>query len=85
MEVNIIVSKLKKIIRDNLNYDVQDENKNLFDEFAAYDLLYIIDSIESTFGITIGNIINNCDHSIMSVNNLAQRISKCRNDKNGNN
>lgn len=85
MEIEEVKDKLAVIIRDKLHYEILDYNINLFDKFAAYDLLYIVDPLEDTFDIDVDFIITNSDHNIMTINNLAHKILEYSNAKGSNN
>lgn len=81
MEHVEVKDKLKQIIKNNLKYESKDDDCSLFDEFAAYELLYIVSPIENMFNISIASIIMDSDYTVMSINNLSRKIMEIIDDK----
>lgn len=74
-----IKTMLINIVQDTLKVKVNDASENLFDLFSAHDLLNLINPIEASFKINFFEIIINGDHSVMSVDNITQRIKEILN------
>lgn len=83
MESEKIKELLQTIIENHMGLKVRDMDKNLFDDFAAYELLYIVEPIEDTFQIPIAQLLEGSGYSVMTVNNLAEKIGAVLNDKTG--
>ena len=81
MELSEITEILRNIIKAVTGIIIEDDN-NLLDEMAAYDLLYLVEPIEKTFGLSIKILLKNSDYRIMTVNELANRIWEARYDEN---
>lgn len=79
--MNSIKQSIVNIIKESLDYNVKNFDENLFDIFPAYELLYLINPIEKTFGIDIKNIILNEDHNVMSVDGISKKILELQNGK----
>ena len=77
-----INKKVQLLIKNHLNYDIENWNENLFDIFPAYELLYLVNPIEEYFGIDIVSIISNTDHNVMSVNVISKKIAEFYDGKN---
>ena len=77
-----INKKVQLLIKNHLNYDIENWNENLFDIFPAYELLYLVNPIEEYFGIDIVSIISNTDHNVMSVNGISEKIAEFYDGKN---
>lgn len=77
-----INKKVQLLIKNHLNYDIENWNENLFDIFPAYELLYLVNPIEEYFGIDIVSIISNTDHNVMSVNGISKKIAEFYDGKN---
>lgn len=76
--------EIQRIIKKHLNYNIENWNKNLFDIFPAYELLYLVNPIEEYFGIDVINIISNTDHNVMSINGILEKIAEYYDKKNSN-
>ena len=76
--------EIQRIIKKHLNYNIENWNKNLFDIFPAYELLYLVNPIEEYFGIDVINIISNTDHNVMSINGISEKIAENYDKKNSN-
>ena len=76
--------EIQRIIKKHLNYNIVNWNKNLFDIFPAYELLYLVNPIEEYFGIDVINIISNTDHNVMSINGISEKIAEYYDKKNSN-
>lgn len=83
MESEKVRELLRTIIEEHLGLKIDDMDKNLFDDFAAYELLYIVEPIEDIFRIPIAQLLEGSDYSVMTVNNLAEKIGAILNDKAG--
>ena len=76
--------EIQRIIKKHLNYNIENWNKNLFDIFPAYELLYLVNPIEEYFGIDVINIISNTDHNVMSINGISEKIAEYYDKRNSN-
>lgn len=73
-----IVNIILEVIRKNVGVDNVDINENLFSDkykILPLDMIYIIDDLEKSINKNITSIFENCNESIMTVNNLGQAIA----------
>lgn len=81
MKKSIIRQKLNEMIMYHFKLELDGE-KNILDEVPAYHLLYLVKPIEEIFQISMQELFENSDDSMMTINALTEKIWKVQHDKN---
>ncbi|MNW43745.1 hypothetical protein D3C74_209560 [compost metagenome] len=69
-----IERNIVEIIRNITNKSIKDRTTNLFEDIDVFEILYILVELERKMHITMGDLFENSDYTVMTIENLTEKI-----------